>query len=126
MVITIAVNLFLMSENVINNIATYFLAYAITMIPLFLVSLWGMFFGSRFTSGMSIGLGMINIMAVNVAGVFIPYLSSASPLGYMDLYKLFLYGNVSLAALTSVLLYLAAYYIILITLNLHRLRTIEL
>lgn len=126
LIITTITNLFGMTDNILLNIGVYFAAYVITLIPMTLVALWGMLIGTFFSSGLSLGLGIIGILALNVGRLFVPILDSISPLGYMNLYSQVIYGNASMAAMTSVLLYLISYYIILIALNVRRIQTKEI
>lgn len=126
LVIATVTNLFSMSDNLLLNMLMYIGAYLITLIPLTLVSLWGMLFGSYLSTGLSIAIGVIGVMALNVGQFFIPVLGSVSPTGYMNLSTQVLFGNTSASAIISVLLYLVAYYIILIALNLYRTATKEL
>lgn len=124
--ITTLTNMMVMTDPIFFNIVFYLAAYVITLIPMTLVSLWGMFFGGYLSTGLSIALGVIGLMALNLGQFFFPVLGRIAPTGYMNLAPQLLYGNASTSALLSVLLYLVAYYIILIALNLYRTITIEI
>lgn len=101
-------------------------AYTLTLIPMTLISLWGLLLGMFFSSGLSIAIGIIGVVALNVGGLFLPILTNVSPIGYMTLYNSIIYQNISLQTFLSVLLYVISYYIILIALNLLRINQKEL
>lgn len=119
-------NIFTMNGSIVLNFITGLSAYAITLIPMALVSLWGLLIGMHFSSGLSLGVGLIGVLGLNIAGVFMPVFGRVSPLEYMDLYSNVLYNNTSFMTLVSVLLYLVSYYIILIALNLIRINQKEI
>lgn len=125
-VITFVTNVWTMSDQIIANLLMAIGAYIITLIPMTLVSLWGMLLGSYLSAGLSIAIGVIAVMALNVGQFFVPMLGNISPTGYMGLSSQVLYGHSSVMTMISVLLYLLAYYIILIALNLYRTATKEL
>lgn len=126
MVLTTLINIGAMNQNIGLNIITYLGAYTITLIPMVLIALWGMFIGTYFSQGLSIGLGFAGVLALNVAQIFVPILTSVSPLGYMNMSSSLIYGNGSLIATLSMLLYVAAYYIILVALNIFRFQQKEI
>lgn len=113
-------------KGVIGSLLLYVSAYVITLIPLGLVALWGMLFGTLFSTGLSIAIGVIGVIGLNVAQIFLPILEAVSPLEYMNLYSQVIYGNVAWMSMASVLLYLLSYYIILIALNIQRFQIKEL
>lgn len=112
--------------GVLDSLIIYLLAYVITMVPMGLVALWGMFFGTFFSTGLSIAIGVIAVIGLNVAQLFVPILEAISPLEYMNLYSQVIYSHVGWQSMASVLLYLLSYYIILIALNIQRFQTKEL
>lgn len=126
LLVMVIMNLIWMTDGIVFNMPQYVGAYVITLIPMCLVSLWGMFFGSWFSTGLSIALGIIGVIAMNIGSIFFPVLASVSPLGYMDLYSMIVYGNATVMAVVSVLMYVLAYYIILIAMNLRKIQTVEL
>lgn len=125
-VITFVLNLFTMNGSVLAAFGSGLAAYVITIIPMTLVTLWGMLLGMFFSSGLSIGVGVILLLGVNVGQFFLPVLGSVSPLGYMNIYDKVIYGTTSAMNLVSLLLYLVSYYIILIAFGLLRLNSKEL
>ncbi len=127
-VIGFLLNVFTMSDNILMNFLAGLVAYVVTLLPMTLISLWGgLLIGMHFSSGLSLGIGVIGLLALNIGQLFLPVLGAVSPpLGYMDLYSSVVYGNTSLAAISSMLLYLVSYYIMLIALNLLRINQKEI
>lgn len=126
LIITAVTNVFGMTEGILLNLLRFIAAYGIALVPLTLVSMWGMAFGTYFSMGLSLGLGIAGIMALNVGQILFPVLGSVSPMGYMDLSSQVVYGNTTFVSMSAVLLYIAAYFIILIGLNIYRLQTKEI
>lgn len=124
-VISFTLNILTMTGNVFTNLLIGLLAYIITLIPLTLVSLWGLLIGMHFSSGLSLGIGIIGVFGLNVAGLFLPVLGRISPIEYMDLFSKVIYNNAAFSTMATMLLYLCSYYIILVALNLLRLNQKE-
>ncbi len=117
MVISFTMNIFWMNTNIFVNLGAAILAYTVTLIPLTLVSLWGLMIGSYFSPGLSLAIGIVGHIALNVGQLFVPLLGALSPVGYMNLYNMVVYNNTALLTLLSTLMYVASYYIILVTFN---------
>jgi len=113
-------------KGVMASLYLYIAAYIITLIPMGLIALWGMLFGTFFSTGLSIAIGVLSVIGLNVAQLFLPLLEALSPLAYMNLYSQVIYGNVGWLAMASVLMYLLSYYIILVAFNIQRFQIKEL
>lgn len=124
-VLSFVLNVFTMSGPILVNFGQGLMAYIITIIPMTLISLWGLLIGMYVPSGLGLGIGIIGVIALNIGQLFMPILGVISPVGYMDLYSSIIYGNTTLLATLSVLLYVASYYIMLIALNITRMNQKE-
>lgn len=123
--LSFVLNLFTMSGSLLFNFGQGLMAYAITIIPMTLISLWGLLIGMYVPSGLGLGIGIIGVIALNIGQLFVPILGVISPVGYMNLYTNIIYGNTTILATLSVLLYVVSYYIMLIALNIMRMNQKE-
>ncbi|WP_105617088.1 ABC transporter permease [Vallitalea okinawensis] len=125
LIVAIIGSAFSASDAFFSGTIEAFITCILVIIPLGLISAWGLLIGQLFSNGsMAIGLGVLGLFLINVGQVFIDKLYVLSPLTYMDFYSPLMNSSIGINFF-MILLYMVAYYIILVSAGLLRLTTAE-
>lgn len=85
-------SLFSISSSFLTSTIEAFTLCILAMIPLGIISLWGLFLGQFFSNGsIAIGMGMVSIFLINAGQIFVEKLYFLEPMTYMNFYELLPY-----------------------------------